>query len=94
MDIANICIVSYSHYPRPRHYASPPIKTPTRSSTYNRGGTYFIITFLTLLPITSTPGTAATATTNTEYIRVYSAIAISAHIDIVYKRVTNIAKDI
>jgi len=37
---------------------------------------------------------AAAASASTESVRVYSAIAISARINIVYKWVTNIAKDI
>ena len=94
MDITNIRIASYLYYLRPRHHAPPPIKTPTRSSTRNRRGTYFAITPPTLSPITSTLGAAAAATTSMEYIGVYSAIAVSIHVDIVYKRVTNIVKDI
>ena len=72
----------------------PPIKTPTYSSTCNCRGICSTVTPPTLLPITATPGSAAAATTNTEYVGVYSAIAISVYIDIVYKRVTDIAKDI
>jgi len=48
------------------------------------------------LPITSTLGAAvaAAAFAGTGFIRVYLAIAIYVHINIVYKRVTNIAKDV
>ena len=61
----------------------------------NCGGIYFTVIPLTLLPITATPGgAAAAATTSIKYIRVYSAITISVYVNIVYKRVTNIAKDI
>ena len=51
----------------------------------------------TLLLIPGTPGTASSTTTtpiSMENIRVYSAIAISIHVDIVHKQVTKIAKDI
>jgi len=63
---------------------------------HGRRGTRSTAAPLTLLPITSTPGTtiAATASASTGSIRVYLAIAISARINIVYKRVTNIVKDV
>ena len=70
-----------------------PTKTPTRSNTYNYRGTRSAVAPPTLSPIAGTPGGAAAAA-GTEYIGVYSAIAISIRINIVYKRVTNIAKDI
>ena len=70
-----------------------PTKTPTYSSTRSRRGTRSAISSLTLLLITSTPGSAIT-TTSIEYIGAYLAIAISIYINIVYKRVTNIAKDV
>jgi hypothetical protein len=38
--------------------------------------------------------TTTTASTSIEYIRVYLAIAISIYINIVYKQVINIVKDI
>ena len=60
----------------------------------NCRGIYFTITPPTLLPITSTLGATATATASIEYIRVYSAIAVFIYINIIYKRVTNIVKDI
>jgi len=87
MDIANIRIALFSHYSRLRHYASPPIKTPTCSSMRSRRGTYSAAASLTLLLITSMLGTAVTITTSVsiESIRVYLAIAISVHINIVYK---------
>ena len=44
--------------------------------------------------ITSIPGTTTTASASIEYVRVYLVITISTRINIVYKRVTNIAKDI
>ena len=72
----------------------PPIKTPTRSNTRNRGGTYFTVIPPTLLPITSTSGSITAAAASIEYIGVYLAIAISIYINIVRKRVANIAKDI
>jgi cell division septum initiation protein DivIVA len=49
---------------------------------------------LTLLPIASILGGGTAAAASTEYIRVYLAIAVSAYINIVYKRVTDIVKDI
>ena len=70
-----------------------PTKTPTYSSTRSHRGTRSAISPLTLLLITSTLGSAIT-TANTEYVRAYLAIAVSIRINIVYKRVTNIAKDI
>ena len=50
-------------------------------------GTHSTAAPLTLLLITSTPGTAVTATAfaNAESIRVYLVIAVSAYINIVYK---------
>ena len=75
---------------------SLPIKTPTYSSMRGRRGTRSTAAPLTLLPITSTPGASITtaASTSTRSIRVYLVITISIRINIVYKRVTNIAKDI
>jgi len=102
MDIANIYIALFLYYPRLYYYAfpptktSPPIKTPTYSSIRGYRGTYSTATPLTLLLITSTLGAtiAATASASMESIRVYLAIAVSIYIDIVYKRVTNMVKDI
>ena len=71
-----------------------PTKTPTCSSTCNRRGTRSAITPLILSPIASTPGNITAAAAGTEYIGVYLVIAVSAYINIVHKRVTNIAKDI
>ena len=51
----------------------------------------------TLLLIPGTPGAAfstAATSTNIENIGVYLVIAISTRVDIVYKQVTEIAKDI
>ena len=61
-----------------------------------RRGTRSAAAPLTLLPITSTLGAAVTATASasTGSIGVYLAIAVFAYIDIVYKRVTNMAKDV
>ena len=75
---------------------SPPIKTPTYSRTYGRRGTRSTAAPLTLLLITSTLGAAiaAAASASTGSVRVYLVIAISTRINIVYKRVTNITKDI
>ena len=57
----------------------------------NHGGIYSTITPLTLLLIAGTLGSTAAGI---EYIKVYLAIAVSVYINIVYKRVTNIVKDI
>jgi len=59
-------------------------------------GTYSTAASLTSLLITSTPGAAITATASAsmEFIGVYLVIAVSTRINIVYKRVTNIVKDI
>ena len=84
MDIADIHIALYSHYPRLYYYVPPPIKTLTCSNTHGCRGTYPTIASLTILPIAGMLG-AITTTTNTEYIRVYLAIAISAYVNIVYK---------
>ena len=76
---------------------SPPIKTPTRSNIHDRKSTHSAVTPLTLLPIAGMLGTTA-ATTATSFstgnVGVYSAIAISAWVDIICKRVTNIVKDV
>jgi len=60
---------------------------------HNCGGTHFAVAPLTFSPIAGTPGGAAAAA-GTEYVGVYSAIAVSACIDIVCKRVTDITKDV
>jgi hypothetical protein len=75
---------------------SPPIKTPTCSSTHSRRGTCSTAAPLTLSPIASTPDTAVATTTSasTGSVRVYSAITIFARINIVRKWVTNIVKDV
>jgi hypothetical protein len=64
---------------------SPPIKTPTYSSTHGRRGTRSTAAPLTLLPIASTLNTtiAATTSASTGSVRVYLVIAISARINIV-----------
>jgi len=61
-----------------------------------RRGTRFAAAPPTLSPIAGMPGAAvaAAASAGTESVGVYLAIAVSAHIDIVCKRVTNIAKDV
>ena len=54
----------------------------------SRKGTYSIATPPTLLLIPSTPNTTSSTTitpTSTENVRVYLAITISIHINIVYK---------
>jgi len=79
--------------PPPLTKASPPIKTPTYSSTRGRRGTCSAATPLTLSLIASTPGAAA-AFASTRSVGVYLAIAVSTRVNIVCKRVTNIAKDI
>ena len=63
---------------------------------YGRRGISSTAVPLTLLPIASTLDAAVTATASAGAgsIRVYLAITISMRINIVYKRVTNIAKDI
>ena len=60
----------------------------------NHGGICFAITPLTLSPITSMLGGTAAAAISIEYIGVYSAITIFIYVNMVYKRVTNIAKNI
>jgi len=96
MDITNIRIALFLYHPRLHYYASPPIKTPTYSSTRSYRDTCSAASPLTLLLIASTLGAAitTTASTSTESIRVYLAITVSMRINIVYKRVTNIAKDV
>ena len=75
---------------------SPPTKTPTYSSTHGRRVTRSTVT-PTLSPIASTlTATAATTTTSasTQYVKGYLAVAIFIYIDMVYKKVTNIVKNI
>jgi len=73
--------------PSPLTKTSPPIKTPTRSSTRGRRGTCSAATPLTLLLIAGTLGTiiAAAVSAGTGSVGVYLAIAVSVCIDIVYK---------
>ena len=81
--------------PPPPTKTFPPIKTPTYSGMRGRRGTRSTATPLTLLPIASIPGATITAASaSTESVRVYLVIAISVYINIVYKQVTNMAKDI
>ena len=63
---------------------------------YSYRGTRFAITPLTLLLIASMPGAtvAFTASASMEFIRVYSAIAVSVCINIVYKWVAELVKGI
>ena len=63
----------------------------------NHKGIRSIATPPTLLLIPSTPNTTSSTTitpTSTENIRVYLAIAISIYVNIVYKRVAKVVKDI
>jgi len=76
---------------------SPPPKTLTYSDIRSYRGTCSAITLPTLLLIASTRSTAsstAAAPASIENVRVYLAIAVSARVNIVYKRVTKIAKDV
>jgi len=76
---------------------SPLIKTPTYSNTYSRKGTRSTTTTpLTFTLIASTLGAAitTTASASTGSIRVYLIITVSIYVNMVYKRVTNIVKDI
>ena len=63
---------------------------------HGRRGTRSTTAPLILLPITSTLGTTITTTASAgaRSIRVYLVITISIRINIVYKRVTNIVKDV
>ena len=72
------------------------IKTPTYSSIRGHRGTHSTAAFLTFLPIASILGTAITITTftSTEFVGGYLAITVFIYIDIIYKWVTNIVKDI
>ena len=74
-------IPAYATTPPPTK-TSPPIKTPTYSSTHGRRGTRSTAALLTLSPIASTLVTAA-AFASTRSVRVYLAITISTHINIV-----------
>jgi hypothetical protein len=63
---------------------------------HSRRGTRSTATPSTLLLIPSTRGAASSTTTapaSIENIRAYLAIAVSARVNMVYKRVTKIAKD-
>src|SRR5882757_5227468 len=63
----------------------------------SRKGTRSIATPPTLLLIPSTPSAASSTTvtpTSTENIRVYLVIAISIYVNIVYKRVAKVVKDV
>jgi hypothetical protein len=63
----------------------------------SRGGTRSAATPPTLSLIPSTPSAAsgtAAASAGTENVGVYSAIAVSARVDIVREQVTEIAKDV
>jgi len=65
---------------------SPPIKTPIYSNTHSYRGTRSTTAPLTFLLIAGILGTTAViASTGTEYVRVYLAIAVSTRVDIIYK---------
>jgi len=63
----------------------------------SRKGTYSIAVPPTLLVIPSTPSTTSSTTitpTSTGNVRVYLVITISIRVNIVYKRVAKVVKDI
>jgi len=63
----------------------------------SRRGTHFITASHTLLLIPSMPATTSSTITtpiSTENIKIYLAITISARVNIVYKWVTKIVKDV
>ena len=76
---------------------SPPPKTPTCSNMRSRRSTCSAAAPPTLLLIPGTPGTAsgtAATPTGTGNVGVYSAIAVSVRVNIVYKWVADMAKDV
>ena len=75
---------------------SPPPKTPTYSNTRSRKDIFSIATPFTLLLIPGTPSTtfSTITSTSTENIGVYLAITVFTHVNIVYKRVAEVVKDI
>ena len=73
-----------------------PLKTPTGSDVYSYRGICFSALF-TLLLIPNTPGavfSTTTTPTGIKNVRVYLAIAIFMRVNIAYKQITKIAKDI
>ena len=63
----------------------------------SRRDTYSTATPLTLLLIPGTPSITSSTTTapiSTENIGVYLTITIFTHVDIIYKQITKIVKDI
>ena len=63
----------------------------------SRRGTYSIVAPFTLLLIPRTSSAAFSTTTtptSIENIRVYLVIAVSARVNIVYKRVAKVVKDV
>ena len=84
-------------------YTTPPLKTSyslktfTCNNIYSHKGTHFAIAPLIFLLIYSTPGAAPSTLitpTSTENIKIYSAITVSARVNIIYKQVTKITKDV
>ncbi|OCK88049.1 uncharacterized protein K441DRAFT_330198 [Cenococcum geophilum 1.58] len=76
---------------------SPPPKTPTRSDMRSCRGIRSVAAPPTLSLIPGTPGAASgTAATpaGMENVRGYSAIAVSARVNIVRERVAEVAKDV
>jgi len=63
---------------------------------HSRKGTHSVATPSTLLLIPSTPSAASSTITptSTENIRVYLAITIPIYVNIVYKRVAKVVKDV
>ena len=96
--IIRILLISAQLYTRtiPPLETSPPPKTPTCSDIRSRKGIRSITAPPTLLLIPSTPSTTSSTITPTsiEDVRVYLVITISAYINIVYKQVAKVVKDI
>ena len=74
-------------YTIPPLETSPPSKTPTYSNIRSRKGTRSVAAPPTLLLISRMPSAASGTVTpaSIENVKVYLAIAISIHVDIVYK---------
>jgi len=86
MDIADIHIALYPHHPPFKDFF--PFKTLIYSNVHSYKSTHSTAAPPTLSLIPSTPNAASSTTatpTSTENIKVYSVIAVSVHINIVYK---------
>ena len=96
IDIANIYIALFLYYLPFKDLPSPPLKTFICSNIYSYKGTHFTVPS-TLFLIPNTPSTVSNTITtpiSLENIIMYLVITVFIYINIIYKQITKIVKDI